>query len=227
MRTHGSHVEGLYGVQMFSIRREQGRLSEVAPVFKRLLDEETDDKSWKPGFALIAAELGHLDPARRMMNEMAAEGFNLPLDAKYSATLGYLAETAVIIGDEAMAGTLYDLLLPYSGMTVTIGVSTVCNGSADRRLGTLAALRSDWAAMENHFETALAVDAQIRSEPCLAHTKADFARALKCRGNSKDTDRSSRLMSDAMETAKNYDMVQLQKALKQTSQYSAGKQGSI
>ena len=41
--THGSHVEGLFGVQMFSIRREQGRLAEVAPVIKRLLDDDEGD----------------------------------------------------------------------------------------------------------------------------------------------------------------------------------------
>ncbi|MEX0339455.1 MAG: AAA family ATPase [Arenibacterium sp.] len=213
MRTHGSHVEGLYGVQMFSIRREQGRLAEVAPVFKRLLDEETGDKSWKPGFALIAAELGHLEPAQRMMNEMAVDGFDLPLDAKYSATLGYLADTAIMIGDEAMAGTLYDRLLPYSGMTITIGVSTVCHGSADRILGALAALRADWAAMERHFETALTVDAAIRSAPCVAQTKADFALGLMRRGNLKDVERTNQLLCEAMETAKNYGMVRLQKAV--------------
>jgi hypothetical protein len=30
--THSSQVEGAYGIQMFSIRREQGRLAEVTPV---------------------------------------------------------------------------------------------------------------------------------------------------------------------------------------------------
>lgn len=213
MRTHGSHVEGLYGVQMFTIRREQGRLSEVAPLFKRLLDEETGDKSWKPGFALIAAELGHLEPARRMMNEMAQDGFDLPLDAKYSATLGYLADTAISIGDETMAGILYERLRPYRGMTITIGVATVCYGAADRRLGALAALRSDWAVMEDHFQTALLVDGGIRSEPCLANTKADFAHALRLRGHSVDIDRANKMSAEAMQTARKYDMVQLQRRL--------------
>src|SRR5499427_407876 len=36
-RGQGEHVEGVYGIQMFTIRREQGRLSEVAPVIKRFL----------------------------------------------------------------------------------------------------------------------------------------------------------------------------------------------
>ena len=30
-----TRIEGVYGIQMFSIRREQGRLAEVAPVVKR------------------------------------------------------------------------------------------------------------------------------------------------------------------------------------------------
>ena len=48
----------MYGLQMFSIRREQGRLAEVAPIVKRLIDEKPDEKAWLPGFALIAADLG-------------------------------------------------------------------------------------------------------------------------------------------------------------------------
>ena len=43
---------------MFAIRREQGRLAEVAPVVKRLVEENPDKKAWPPGFALIAADLG-------------------------------------------------------------------------------------------------------------------------------------------------------------------------
>ena len=31
-QTHGDHDEGIYGIQMFTIRREQDRLAEVAPV---------------------------------------------------------------------------------------------------------------------------------------------------------------------------------------------------
>jgi class 3 adenylate cyclase/tetratricopeptide (TPR) repeat protein len=50
----GEQVEGVYGIQMFSIRREQGRLAEVAPVVKRLIDEKPDEKAWLPGFELIA-----------------------------------------------------------------------------------------------------------------------------------------------------------------------------
>lgn len=212
--THGSHVEGLFGVQMFSIRREQGRLAEVAPVIKRLLDDDEGDASWRPGFALIAAELGHLDAARRMMNEMAATGFNLPLDAKYSATLSYLADTAVMIGDTEMCQTLYDRLLPYRGMTITIGVATVCYGSADRRLGALAAECGNWTAMEEHFQAALDLDTGMRATPWIARSQAGFALAMHKRGRSSDREHIDGLLDEAMATAVKFGMIGLSASLR-------------
>ncbi|MFC3615325.1 ATP-binding protein [Lutimaribacter marinistellae] len=212
--THGSHVEGLYGVQMFTIRREQGRLAEVAPVIKRLLNEGEGDLSWKPGFALIAAELGHLEPAAQMMRAMSADGFDLPLDAKYSATLGYLADTAAMIGDTEICQMLYDRLLPYRGLTITIGVATVCYGSADRRLGVLAAQVGDWTRMEEHFEAALAMDTSMDAVPWLARTKAGYAMAMQARGRSGDIPSIDRLLQEAMETAAKFGMVGLKATLR-------------
>ena len=40
-QTHGVEVEGVYAMQMFAIRREQGRLAEVAPVVKHLIEQES------------------------------------------------------------------------------------------------------------------------------------------------------------------------------------------
>ena len=74
--TLGEQVEGVYGIQMFAIRREQGRLAEAAPVVKRLVDENPDQKAWLPGFALIAADLGFEEPARRRLCELARPDLN-------------------------------------------------------------------------------------------------------------------------------------------------------
>ena len=95
---------------MFSIRREQGRLAEVAPVVKRLIDENPDEKAWLPGFALIAADLGFEEPARRRLRELAETGFDMPFDAKRSASLSYVAEVAVLLGESDAAERLYELM---------------------------------------------------------------------------------------------------------------------
>lgn len=208
-QTHGEHVEGVYGVQMFTIRREQNRLQEVAPVIKRLLSESPEDTTWRPGFGVIAAELGFIDAAERILSEMIETGFELPPDAMYSTTLSYLADICVAIGHEEHARTVYDKLLPYEQLTITAGATTVCAGAAARRLGNLAALMGDWNAMEHMFETAIEIDTSMRAPPWIAHSKAAFSQALRRRGRKKDIQRALHLEVDALALVQKLDMVML------------------
>src|SRR5215467_1938162 len=110
---HGEMTTGVYGLQMFTIRREQGGLAEVAPVFRRFLDENPRDLAWRPGLALIASDLGFAEAARKAFAEMASAGFAFPADAKRSLTLSYLAEVCTRLGDAVEAERLYGQLLRY------------------------------------------------------------------------------------------------------------------
>ncbi len=78
---------GVYGMQMFTIRREQGRLGEVAPLLKRFVDENPEDKAWRPGLMLIASDLGFEAQARRTLAAMAEDGFALPPELEASRDL--------------------------------------------------------------------------------------------------------------------------------------------
>jgi tetratricopeptide (TPR) repeat protein len=213
-RTMGEHVEGVYGIQMFTIRREQGRLAEIAPIIKRFLDENPDQAAWKPGFALIACDLGFQKPALRIMDELAEAGFAFPLDAKHSTTLAYLAEACVALEDEARSAQLYELLAPYKDLTVTAGVTTVCYGAAGRYLGALAGVLGDWDAAETHFEAALAINQAMRAWPWLAHTQYAYAQMLRRRRRAGDAMRAHALMDEALETAARLDMVALRQKLR-------------
>lgn len=212
--THGAHVEGVYGAQMFTIRREQERLNEIAPVVKRLLDENPEDAAWKPGFAVIAAELGYHDAAKRILGEIADTGFDLPLDAMYSTTLAYLADVCVLARDHHHARTVYDLLLPYRDITIMAGVTTVCNGAAARRLAGLSALMGDWATSKSMYETALEIDLNMRAVPWIAHTKADYAGALRQHGGAEEMARADRLETEALDMALASGMVNVEKKIR-------------
>ena len=155
---------------------------------------------------LIAAELGYLDPARRILNEIAEDGFKLPLDAMYSTTLGYLAEVAAAVEETSHAPRLYSLLADYGDMTITAGVTTVCTGAAARRLGVLASTLGDWELAEDHFETALAIDEKMRAPPWKAYSQYEFARMLLRRGKQNDLTRINGLIRDARQTAVRFDM---------------------
>ncbi len=216
-KTHGEHVEGVFGVQMFTIRREQNRLHEVAPVIKRMMTESPGDISWKPGFGLIAAELGYSDAAEKILNELAENGFSLPPDAMYSTTLSYLAEICIAVGSKTHAETLYKLLAPYEDFTITAGATTVCTGAAARRLGGLAALLGDWTRSNEMFEKAIEIDTAMKAPPWIAHSKAAFASALRRRGRKADLELACRLDAEALATAQKLSMVSLASKLEGTA----------
>ena len=56
-------------------------------------------------------------------------------------------------------------------MTVTAGVTTLCYGAAGRFLGALATVLGDWAAAEEHFEQALAMNEAMAAPVWLAHNR--------------------------------------------------------
>ncbi|WP_240336787.1 adenylate/guanylate cyclase domain-containing protein [Tropicibacter sp. Alg240-R139] len=212
-KTHGKHVEGVFGVQMFTIRREQSRLHEVASVMKRLMTESPEDVAWKPGFGLIAAELGFRDHAGRILNEVAEGGFVLPPDAMYSTTLSYLSDICVAVEHLEYAETIYNLLKPYEDLTITAGATTVCTGAAARRLGNLAAVLRDWDTAERMFQKAIEIDTRMKSPPWIAHSKAAYASALRGRGSTSDTRRAFQLEAEALAISQELSMVSLRSKL--------------
>jgi len=215
-QTHGTHVEGLYGMQMFTIRREQSRLSEVAPVIKHFIEENPDESTWLPGFALVAADLGYRDAAQRRLSELARTGFAMPLDARRSASLSFVSEVAVSLGDTEAAQTVYDLMLAYKDMTITAGVATVCFGAASRYLGMLSVALGDFKKAARHFEHALEMNAASGSRPWLAHTQAEYADLLLKIGGKKAVERAMSLSEQAWAIATELDMVRLNKKLQPT-----------
>ncbi|ANL10286.1 adenylate/guanylate cyclase protein [Rhizobium sp. N113] len=216
MRTLGAAAEGVYGMQMFAIRREQSRLSEVAPIMKLLIEENPEEITWLPGFALVAFDLGYREAAQRRLSELARTGFSLPLDGKRSASLSFLTEVAAGLGDADAAQTLYRLMLDYKEMTVTIGMATVCFGAASRYLGVLASALGEFDSAPDHFEHALEMNSAIGSRPWLAHTQADYADLLMKVGSPAAIKRAMSLFEHARSTAAELGMVRLQQRLKPT-----------
>ena len=210
----GEIAIGVYGVQMFTIRREQGRLAEVAPLVRRFLDENPEDAAWRPGLAVIASDLGFEPAARKAFESLAAGGFAFPIDAKRNLTLSYLAEVCARLGDSDRAELLYDLLLPYRDIAVVAPVATVCCGANARYLGMLAGVLGDWPAAEEHFEAALAMDERLAAWPWLAHTQHEFATTLLARAEPGDRARADGLLGSALERARRLGMVSLQQKIR-------------
>ena len=73
----GREASGSYGIQMFAIRREQGRLAELAPAARSLAAAKGGDGAWRPAFAALLAELGMDEEVERQLAHVRREGLEL------------------------------------------------------------------------------------------------------------------------------------------------------
>jgi DNA-binding NarL/FixJ family response regulator len=198
-----ANAAGIFGVQMFTLRRHQGRLRELAPVLRQFLDQGSLASTWRPGLAILHCELGARDEAQQVFDVLAGDGFaGIANDAIRTASLAYLAEVCAWLGDTARAPRLYELLLPHAGRCIVFGAHTASLGSADRLLGVLAATLRRWAAAHRHFELALDFDTRSGGRPWLPRTRCDFARVLLQRGAAGDRDRARSLLDAALDEAR-------------------------
>jgi tetratricopeptide (TPR) repeat protein len=211
---HVENVDGVYGMQMFSIRREQGRLPELAPLF-RLLGRQHTAAAWRPGLALLYRELEMYSEAQQEFEALAANDFaSLPHDAMWITTIAYLAEVCTYLNDKVRAAILYEYLLPYDGRTIVVGFLSVCYGAVARYLGILAATLAWWPEAEDHFEAALALNAEIGARPWLAHTQHQYALMRLARNSEIDDDQACRLLNEALTTAQELGMHALVEKIK-------------
>jgi DNA-binding SARP family transcriptional activator len=189
-----------YGLQLYGLRREQGRLEEVEELVRRAVDEYPTYPIWRCVQAQLASELGYADEAHETLQALAADGFNsLPFDEEWLVSLGLLAETATTLGDFERAADLYQRLLPY-GDRVAVCYTEASIGSVARYLGLLAATLGRLDDAERHFRAALEVNQRIGARPWLARTQEDYARMLIARATAGDHDNALQLLADARST---------------------------
>jgi DNA-binding CsgD family transcriptional regulator len=174
----GRDATGTFGIQMFSLRREQGRLADLAPVIRILAAGDRDQGAWRPGLAALLVELGMEAEARRELARIASEGLEPLRQTLWIASLTYLSDACAALGDEAVAALVYPELAPLAHANVMIGNLVAFYGAADRYLGMLAATLGEWTRAEEHFERAIELNRRMEATTWLAHTNYEYARML-------------------------------------------------
>ena len=178
----GRDASGIHGIQMFGIRREQGRLAELAPAVRILARADDRDGPWGPGLVAVLAELGMEAEARRELSRLASEGIDGFRTSLWLGTLAYLTDACAALDDETMAAILYPELEPLAGTNVMIGHLVACYGSVDRYLGMLSATLGEPGRAEEHFERAMDLNRRMGASTWLAHTAYEYGRFLLGRG---------------------------------------------
>jgi len=205
-RGQDANAAQCFAVQLYALRRDQGRLGELEGSTQALAVEQ-NRWIWRPALARLYMELGRETEARREVERLARHGFaDLPRDYSWLFALANLAPVAAFLDDRAHAANLYDLLLPYANRCAVGGPATVCEGAVARYLGLLATTMERFAEAEAHFAAALEMNTRLGALPSVAYTRHDFARMLLSRGAAGDPATALDLVNDALVTAQELGM---------------------
>jgi class 3 adenylate cyclase len=201
---HGGGV-AFHAIQIARVRFEQGRLEEQLAMYEAA-DAGNPHQGWHGRMALLYAELGRREEARREFEALAVDDFaSIRRDVLWLLVVAYAAEVCAILEDVRRAEILYPMLLPHAGRNIMV-LAAACNGSASRPLAMLAATLGRFEEAERHFDDALASSQRMESPPLAARAECDFARMLLTRNGPGDRERALQLASQSLATARELDM---------------------
>ena len=87
---------------------------------------------WRPGLAVLYAELGMIEESRTGARRLGPGGFaSVPRDSVWPACLTFLAEACIACGADEHAAVLLHELDALAGRNLMVGM-TICFGPADR-----------------------------------------------------------------------------------------------
>jgi tetratricopeptide (TPR) repeat protein len=207
----GEHAEAwavaYHRLQLWALRREQGRLAEVEQTVQRSISEHPNYPIWRCVLTHLHVAIGNVDEARDELETLAAgdKFAGLPDDEEWNLGVSLLSEVAVALGDLPRVQILYELLSPYSDLLI-YGAPEVSTGATSRYLGKLAVGLGRWEDAERHFSHALELNAKVRARPWLARTQLDYARMLRVRGIPSDQARADELLRSAVSTFRSLGM---------------------
>jgi hypothetical protein len=172
----------------------QGRHRELEPLVRRNADRLPAMRRWRCGLALVLAELGREDEARRELEHLAAADFeDVPRDALWLVAMALLAELCTLLDDRPRARRLYELLIAYEGRNV-VSMGAVYLGPVARYLGLLAMTIGEDERALGHLETARSAAERMGARPAVVTAALDAAEVLARRGAPNDAQRGRALV---------------------------------
>jgi DNA-binding SARP family transcriptional activator len=190
----------VYGLQQLTLGDFRGDLEEIVPMVGSLVDEYPARPVFRCAEAYLDAVLGRSELAERALAELTRDRCSaLPRDMEWLYGMSLLAETCALVEDDGAASVVYELLEPWAEFNAADHPEGI-RGSVSRYLGLLATTLKRWDHAERHFDDALASNQRMGLRPWLAHTQADYARALFARGDAADAGRARELLDTAVAT---------------------------
>ncbi len=143
-------AETFFGVQLAAVSWQRGTMGDLAPLLEQMVVDSPGLPTLKASLALAYAEQDRLDEAERVLDEFAATGYDLPVDAAWLNGMTEYAEAAIACAHPGHAEALAERLSPWADQFSSAGGLTA-EGPVRMVLGGLAAVRGLVDEADEHF----------------------------------------------------------------------------
>lgn len=192
--------------QLGIIRWLQGREPEVEPYYGAARAEQPNDAVWSAVLARLWALTDRPDAARGALDALG-DLTAVRRDRNWLITMATAAEAAALVKHESALAVLRELLLPYSGRLVPIGLGVACWGTVARPLALVCRAMGLASEAEHFLRAAIASCSTAGAQPWIAQAQLDLAELLR------DVDDASieahELTTSALSTARALSIVPL------------------
>jgi tetratricopeptide (TPR) repeat protein len=189
-------------IALFVLRREQGRLAEVADTIRRSVHEYPALLRFRCVLAHLEAELGREQEACAVLDDLLDRDLSREhRDSEWLFAMCVLADPTAALAEKSGVQRLYAALVPYQDL-YAIAPSEGLFGAVARALGVLATALGRYDDAERHFAHAATTHAELEAPGFLARTNCDWALALLERGGPRDAERAQRMLDDATAAAR-------------------------
>jgi tetratricopeptide (TPR) repeat protein len=184
-----------FGGQLMNVNGLRGTLGELVPLIEQGAAERPGLPGYIAALAMVHAEYGQTEKARRLLEEFASGGFDFPLDPVWLTAMACYARAAVGCRDPAYAGPLLERLAPWANLW-EYEVLTA-DGPISYHTGCLATVVGRYDVAETYFEQAFASSSRAGAKFFAARTELGWGWMLTERGGSGDIERARELLTDA------------------------------
>ncbi len=166
--------------QRFFHRRDQGLVDDLPAIAEEAIARFPTVVAFRALLALAHADTGSVHEARRLFDELTADGLAaLPRDFTWPASLCLLTMVCTALGDADRARQLFGIYAPHAGHLAVIGWGDVAAGAVDRFLGQLEAVQGHWDEAISRLGAALELESRIAPDgPLVVRTRCALAEAL-------------------------------------------------
>jgi DNA-binding winged helix-turn-helix (wHTH) protein len=209
----GEDRSGTHGLQMFLIRREQGRLGPLRGPLQLLRQRNDVGAFWTPGLAALYVELHEPDEAEQVLVALAGDAPpRPPRDSLWPLVMSFLVDVAVAVRRTDWCRDAYVQLEELAGQAVVAGHGLANLGSVDRLLGALARCLDLPEVAEVHLRTARERDAAEGSVLWAGHATVELARLHRDQGR---PDEAAALAAEVLDDIQGRGMTRLEGAAAQ------------